>query len=182
MYRCSYHAGYPLPTLLRLARLIKAHIAPLDTILSYSNYDLQNPSFASFVPQFKAAGLVQVATASPFSMGLLTPRPPEWHPAPPALRDVVKQAAALTDDAGFAGGLPAVALGFALRQTVGLEEVPRVVGLSNLREVHETMRVWRGVNEGSELGKASKALEEQVRTLFASAGWAGWCWASPADA
>lgn len=35
-------SGYPLPTLLRLARLLQARGMPLDVLQSYSHYNLQN--------------------------------------------------------------------------------------------------------------------------------------------
>lgn len=43
-------AGYPLPTLLRLARLIKHNLGVgIDIMQSYSCYNLQNACLASFV-------------------------------------------------------------------------------------------------------------------------------------
>ena len=42
-------AAYPLPTLLRLSRLIKHHLGPVDIVQSYSCYNLQNSCLASFV-------------------------------------------------------------------------------------------------------------------------------------
>ncbi|KAH7103026.1 Aldo/keto reductase [Auriculariales sp. MPI-PUGE-AT-0066] len=178
-------SGYPLPTLLRLARLISARLKPIDAVLSYSNYDLSNSTFAAFVPQFKAAGVAQISTASPFSMGLLTPRPPEWHPAPPELKAVARDASALVEQRGFVGGLPAVALGFALRrdatttQQQQLQDVPLVVGLSNLHEVNEIVKAWRRITAGGVESEESRVLEEEVRELFVRSRWANWCWPSP---
>ncbi|EJD54031.1 Aldo/keto reductase [Auricularia subglabra TFB-10046 SS5] len=173
-------SGYPLPTLLRLARLIAHHVAPLDTVLSYSNYNLQNAAFAAFAPHLKAAGVRQLGTASPFNMGLLTPNPPPWHPAPPPLQALVRKA-------GETHELPALALGFSFRRRdeEALRDVVHVVGLSKLSEVHQSMRVWREVNVGVE-GKAGDGswrakAEEEVRTLFREGGWEDWSWASPPD-
>lgn len=43
-------AGYPLPTMLRLARLVKHHHAePVDIIQTYSHYNLQNTTLSSYV-------------------------------------------------------------------------------------------------------------------------------------
>lgn len=42
-------AAYPLPTLLRLTRLIKHHLGPVDIVQSYSHYNLQNACLAAYV-------------------------------------------------------------------------------------------------------------------------------------
>ena len=43
-------AGYPLPTLLRLARLIKARLnVPVDIVQTYSHYNLQNTTLEAYV-------------------------------------------------------------------------------------------------------------------------------------
>lgn len=156
---------------------------PLDTLLSFSNYNLQNAAFAAFTPHFRAAGVRQLASASPFSMGLLTPRPPPWHPAPQQIHTIVKRAAESCEAAELTGGLPSLALGFSLRRARGhaMDDVPSVVGLSNLREVHETMRVWREVSGQQDAAEdqARNVLEEEVRAMFAREGWDGWCWPSP---
>ncbi|KZW04431.1 Aldo/keto reductase, partial [Exidia glandulosa HHB12029] len=165
-------SGYTLPTLLRLARLIARHIRPLDTLLSFSNYNLQNASFALYAPYFLETGIRQLSSASPFSMGLLTPKPPAWHPAPAPVHALVKQAA--EEVCGGLEKLPDLALGFSLRRDHGgeaLKDVPSVVGLSNLRELHETVRVWREVHGGSQLQDATRREKEvKVREMFKSEG------------
>ncbi|PAV21138.1 Aldo keto reductase [Pyrrhoderma noxium] len=135
--------GFPLPTLLRLALLIlhTPPYKPIDIILSYSHSNLQNPSFASFAPILRSrAHVSQLVAASPLNMGLLTPRPPVWHPAPEALREAVRRAVGVVAGAkalveggkeygngveqehgkggggGWEGGLPDVALGYAMRE------------------------------------------------------------------
>lgn len=42
-------AGYPLPTLLRLARLIRDKIGAVDVVQTYSHFNLQNTSLSEFV-------------------------------------------------------------------------------------------------------------------------------------
>ena len=42
-------AGYPLPTLLRLARLLRKHASPVDILQTYSHYNLQNTALKAFV-------------------------------------------------------------------------------------------------------------------------------------
>jgi len=68
--------------------------APLDAILSYCHYSLNDTALLDLLPYLQAKG-VGVINASPLSMGLLTDRgAPEWHPAPPRVRQVCAQAAA----------------------------------------------------------------------------------------
>ncbi|EKM59584.1 uncharacterized protein PHACADRAFT_170169 [Phanerochaete carnosa HHB-10118-sp] len=171
--------GYPLPVLLRLAILV-LHITgePLDVLLSYSHLNLQNDTFALYVAELRERAKVkQLLTASPLNMGLLTPTPPSWHPAPPGLREATSKAHSISVANGWERGLPNIALLFAYRKAKELE-LPTVVGLSNPREVHETMKVWRELNsETGDVAKKRRAVEalavDQLSTFQ------GWSWASP---
>ncbi|KDQ29275.1 hypothetical protein PLEOSDRAFT_2849, partial [Pleurotus ostreatus PC15] len=105
--------GYPLPTLLRLALCILHNppYEPVDVILSYSHLNLQNSTFLAFAPHLiTRAKVKQLLAASPLSMGLLTPSPPQWHPAPPPLKASAAAAGKLWDK-----GLPDLALGYSIR-------------------------------------------------------------------
>ncbi|KAH9853872.1 Aldo/keto reductase [Lenzites betulinus] len=171
-------SGYPLPTLLRLALLVlhTAPYRPLDVLLSYSHSNVQNGTFAAFVPPLRTrAQIPQLLTASPLNMGLLTPRVPAWHPATPELREGARRASEACAAEGWAGGLVDVAVGYGFRLGAELG-VPVVVGLSNPGEVHESVRAWRAVREGKDAGKRV-ALEQRVVEAFGEH--AGWSWASP---
>ncbi|KAL2623645.1 hypothetical protein R1flu_003850 [Riccia fluitans] len=66
----------------------------VDVALSYCHYSLNDKSLIDSLPYLKSKG-VGVISASPLSMGLLTPQgPPEWHPAPKELKDACAAAAA----------------------------------------------------------------------------------------
>ncbi len=66
---------------------------PLDVVLSYNHYTLQNTMLADLLPYLKAKG-VGVMNAAPFSARLLTNQSlPVWHKATPRVRAVAKQAA-----------------------------------------------------------------------------------------
>lgn len=170
--------GFPLPTLLRLAILIlhTAPYRPVDVILSYSHLCLQNATFLDFVPHFYARAQVeQLVPASPLSMGMLTPIPPPWHPAPPELKQAVADA-----HAAWGGDFPELAVGYSLRQSGALgRALPLVVGFSNPREVHECVRVWREVRAAVGEGSEGERGEESAREVFRKAGYLGWSWASP---
>lgn len=175
----SPYIGYPLPVLLRVALLALNHTGePLDVLLSYSHLNLQNDTFAAYVPHFRdRAGIRQLLTASPLNMGLLTPKPPSWHPAPPALQEASTDAHALSVAHGWSSGLPSIALGFAYRKA-GELGLPTVVGLSNPDEVHQTMKIWRELHsESGDVLNKRKAVE--TLSIDRMSAFQGWSWASP---
>ena len=100
--------------------------APVDTILSYCHYSLNDTTLAGLVPYLKEKG-VGVITASPLAMGLLTPTgPPDWHPAPEELKTACRRAAELCASRG--ADISRLALQFA----VANEELDTVlVGTAN---------------------------------------------------
>lgn len=171
--------GYPLPVLLRLALLVLHRTGePLDVLLSYSHLNLQNDTLAEYVPHFRdRARIKQLLTASPLNMGLLTPKPPAWHPAPPALQEGSSKAHAVCVADGWPTGIPNIALGFAYRTAEELE-LPTVVGLSNLDEVHQTMRILAELSsETKDLLLKRKAVE--ALSIDHMSTFQGWSWASP---
>lgn len=148
---------------------------------SYCHLTLQNTTLSAFLPLFHAAGVKQVISASPLSMGLLRSQGPQpWHPASPATHDAARKAAKLCEERGTT--LERVALGFGFASAkLGGEgvETPTVVGLSSVEEVEETVRVWRSIYGEGEERKGRKpgeglgadkeeqlALEREVVALF----------------
>ncbi|THH12354.1 hypothetical protein EW145_g77 [Phellinidium pouzarii] len=183
---------YPLPTLLRIALLI-LHIPPfeaVDILLSYSHSNLQNSAFHAFIAPLRArAHIAQLVVASPLNMGLLTPCIPAWHPAPAPLRAAVGAAVDACAAAGWPGGLPDVALGYAMRKVnqfgiraqdehEAAEDVPVLVGLSVPEEVHKSVKIWREVRQNMDLSKRQE-IEQKVINIFNESGYLGWSWASP---
>ena len=81
-------SGYPM----KMFRYVLDR-APLDVILSYNHYTLQNTMLADLVPYLKVKG-VGIMNAAPFSARLLTNAPlPPWHKATPEVRAVCRKAA-----------------------------------------------------------------------------------------
>src|SRR6185437_10997807 len=81
-------SGYPM----KMFRYVLDR-APLDVILSYNHYTLQNTMLADLVPFLKSKG-VGIMNAAPFSARLLTNQPlPVWHKATPLVRQTAKAAA-----------------------------------------------------------------------------------------
>ena len=70
--------GYPLGALAYIAARV-----PVDTVMSYCQYTLQDRRLADRLEAFTAVGAA-VINASPLAMGALTDRGPRpWHPAAP---------------------------------------------------------------------------------------------------
>ena len=81
-------SGYPM----KMFRYVLDR-APLDVVLSYNHYTLQNTMLADLVPYLKQKG-VGIMNAAPFSARLLTNAPlPPWHKATPHVREVARRAA-----------------------------------------------------------------------------------------
>lgn len=122
-------SGYPLEALCSLAeRILRETGEPLDVVMSYANFTLQNTTLATKgIARLKAAGVDVVPNASPLGMGLLrADGVPEgaagdWHPAPPSLRASVARAAEFTELHGER--LEVLAIRYALESwlTVGSE-------------------------------------------------------------
>ncbi|KAF5357625.1 hypothetical protein D9758_007444 [Tetrapyrgos nigripes] len=171
--------GYPVPTLLRLALLIlhTPPYQPVDVVLSYSHLTLQNTLFADFAPHFRERAKVgQLVLASPFSMGLLTPSIPPWHPAPPELRAAVTEARHQ-----YGEGFTDLALGYSIKRSCLEVKTPMVVGFSHAKEVHECARVWRDVQENAYKPERLEE-EEKARKLIEKSGFLDWSWASGLEA
>ena len=86
---------------------------PLDVILSYNHYTLQNTMLADLVPYLKGKG-VGIMNAAPFSARLLTNAPlPKWHKATPKVREIAAKAAAHCERKGV--DIAQLALQFSIR-------------------------------------------------------------------
>jgi aryl-alcohol dehydrogenase-like predicted oxidoreductase len=82
-------SGYPM----KIFRFVLDR-APLDVVLSYNHYTLQNTMFGDLVPYLKSKN-VGIMNAAPFSARLLTNAPlPPWHKATPQIREICQRAAA----------------------------------------------------------------------------------------
>ncbi|KAL9089252.1 MAG: hypothetical protein Q9165_005820 [Trypethelium subeluteriae] len=97
-------SGYPVPTLCDLAERVKEETGePLDIVMSYANFTVQNSTLLSKgVSRLQAAGVDVVPNASPLGMGLLRQCGPpiigeDWHPSPPGLRAIVHRASNFVD-------------------------------------------------------------------------------------
>jgi D-arabinose 1-dehydrogenase len=188
-------SGYPVDVLCDLAELVlKETGEPLDVVMSYATFTLQNTTLLTEgVPRLKAAGVDVVPNASPLGMGLLrragvpSGAAGNWHPAPEGLREAVKKVSAFCDskderlevvairyslerwllDASSVGSLGDPASGVpwvreSIEETGGRKLGVSVMGVSNLSELDECMRVWRSIIDGMEGTKPLEAAEPVV--------------------
>ncbi len=101
-------SGYPM----KMFRYVLDR-APIDVLLSYNHYTLQNTMLEGLIPLAKAKG-TGVMNAAPFSARLLSNAPlPSWHKATPEVREVAQKAA---DHAAKRGSdIAKLALQFSIR-------------------------------------------------------------------
>lgn len=65
---------------------------PIDTILTYCRYELNDVSLLDIMPELESRG-IGIINASPVGMGLLTPQgPPDWHPADEEIKAACRKA------------------------------------------------------------------------------------------
>jgi D-arabinose 1-dehydrogenase len=101
-------SGYPVPLLCELAEMILRETGePLDAVMSYANFTLQNTTLSSTgVPRFRDAGVDVVPNASMLGMGLLRRSgvpvggKGDWHPAEEGLRRACREASEFCDKYG----------------------------------------------------------------------------------
>ncbi|KAI9881235.1 MAG: hypothetical protein M1830_005521 [Pleopsidium flavum] len=98
-------SGYPVKVLCEMAEMILRETGePLDAVMSYANFTLQNTMLSSeALLRLKAAGVDAVPNASPLGMGMLrrggvpVGGQGDFHPAPRGLRDAVLAASEWCD-------------------------------------------------------------------------------------
>ncbi|KIN02005.1 hypothetical protein OIDMADRAFT_179301 [Oidiodendron maius Zn] len=200
-------SGYPVPLLCELAQLVlKETGEPLDVVQSYANFTLQNTILQTLgLERLRMAGVSVVTNASVLGMGLLRSQgvpiggDGDWHPAPRELREAVMEAANYAEDEGER--LEVVALRWGLETWAragaavgGLGAIGvSVIGVSNLRELEEAMRVWNSVLDG--LPGRDRTVDQRAREWSVQRGkhvrdlveniwrvlgpWKDCAWASP---
>lgn len=172
-------SGYPVPLLCDLAELVlKETGEPLDCVMSYANYTLQNTTLKSLGTQrLKAAGVSSVPNASLLGMGLMRSAgvpiggKGDFHPAPNELRQRCIDAAKYIEATGER--LEVVNLRWTLdswaREGATVGGVGgigvSVMGVSNLGELEETMRVWHSVLDALPIAGREVTAEKREWSL-----------------
>ncbi|KAI8388205.1 NADP-dependent oxidoreductase domain-containing protein [Radiomyces spectabilis] len=154
-------SGYPLEVLLRIAEHQSAQGRPLDIVLSYCHYTLQNTMLAKYTPQFRAAGVRYVLNASPLGMALFREAgPPDWHPAHPPLREAAHKCASLAKENGLNISELASMFAFAGRDAFNLTST--VIGLQKKEEVRTAIDAWQLVKQREQGTQTVPQVEANV--------------------
>jgi L-galactose dehydrogenase len=121
--------GYPLPALAEVAARV-----PVDTVLSYCQYTLQDRRLDEWRHSFAAVGAALI-NAAPLAMGALTAQgPAPWHPAPAPVLAVCAAAAGLCTSRG--ADIAKIAFQFSARGGFA----STVVGAASAEEVRRNVR------------------------------------------
>lgn len=173
-------SGYPLETILRIAKTSQAQGRPLDIIMTYSNYCFHCTLLREYEPKLRQAGVQYIVNASPLSMGLLRKQGPQiWHPAPRGLRDAVQKCVDICNvsELDFAR--------MALEFAIDYDNVESLaVGFSNPEEVKETIEVLNGVDKhkhGDVPPERQKWLDAKAKCETVIKEWRSYTWKSPPD-
>ncbi|KAK9450588.1 NADP-dependent oxidoreductase domain-containing protein [Limtongia smithiae] len=154
-------SGYPVSVLVTLCELVRKKLGrPIDVVLSYSNFNIQNRVLKNYLPKFDAAGVKHVLNGSPLSMSLLRSQPPHsFHPASAELKGRVTKAAEYTVSKDV--DLADLSMRYALRNW----HAPTVIGWSSLYEVDRGLEAyWDSQND--ELAKTDEVLVSQVQKIL----------------
>jgi L-galactose dehydrogenase len=144
--------GYTLPALLAVAERV-----PVDTVMSYCQYTMQDRRLAIAAPQFASAGAALI-NASPLGMGALTDRgAPSWHPAPAMLLARCAQASAFCRERG--ASLAKLALQFAVATSPC---VTTIVGSASAGHIRRDI-AWIGESIDADLLADIEAILAPVR-------------------
>ena len=152
-------SGYPLAALERMAAEF-----PLDAVLSYCHGNLMDRSlFDALQPACAARGQA-VINASVLHMGVLTAEgPPDWHPAPPEVKEAGRAVARLCAERG------ASIVDVALRHAAARDGVATtLVGMRTAEEVERNVRALERDASGD------AALLAQIEALVAPVLGATW--------
>lgn len=208
-------SGYPVDVLCELAELVLRETGePLDAVMSYANFTVQNTRLLSRgLPRLCAAGVDVVPNASPLGMGLLRRQgvpigsQGDFHPSPTGLREMIRKAADWVESTTDGKDrIEVVAIRFALeswardggcaradhqhqQQRLGVS----VMGVSNVGELEETLRVWNSILDGLGVHPGalprdrdlSHARQQQILTLvqgirdILGEDWVDYAWSSP---
>lgn len=189
-------SGYPVDVLCELAEMVLRETGePLDVVMSYANFTLQNTHLLTGgLPRLLAAGVDVVPNASPLGMGLLRRvgvpigGQGDFHPSPAGLREAIRKAAEWAESQGER--IEVVAIRFALESWLrdatrvgasgplptvggvasngsGQRLGVSVMGVSNVDELNETLSVWHSILDGLD-DKEATAFSSQPESQSAS--------------
>jgi aryl-alcohol dehydrogenase-like predicted oxidoreductase len=148
-------SGYPM----KIFRWV-ADRTPIDLILSYNHYTIQNTMLADLAPYLKQKG-VGIMNAAPFSARLLTNTPlPKWHKATPQVREIARRAAEHCQARG--SDIAKLAIQFSISHP---DMSTCIVGSANPKNV-ELWAKWAAEPIDQELLSEIQAILEPIHNWF----------------
>jgi L-galactose dehydrogenase len=142
--------GYPPKLLRRIAEAV-----PVDSILTYCHYNLLNTDMDGVLTGFAQERGIGLINASGLCMGLLTEQgPPDWHPAPPEVREAGRKAAVFCREQG--ANLSELALRFCLGNA---SVSSTLIGIATTRQLETSLELLSGGPD--------QALLAQVQAILA---------------
>jgi L-galactose dehydrogenase len=143
--------GYPLKTMVRIAEAV-----PVDSILSYSRYNLMITDMDDVLTPFAKEHGIGLINAAGLHMGVLTQGgAPAWHPAPPAVHEAARKAAELCRKRGF--DIADVAIRFCLDHPYVSSTL---VGIADEEQLKASLKLLQV--------QTDPVLVEEIRSLLGS--------------
>ncbi len=143
-------SGYPLEILKQAIE-----IAPLDVIISYGHFTLQNQLLVTDLIPLTHQKDIGLMNASPLGMGLLTSQgAPSWHPAPENWKELVRSAAALCQQNGT--DLAFLSMQYAFQESA---IATTITGTAKQSELNENFRAF--------ITPINRELVKQVQAILA---------------
>ncbi|KAI0158526.1 Aldo/keto reductase family-domain-containing protein [Pestalotiopsis sp. NC0098] len=148
-------SGYDIETLARIAAAVQDRYGrPVDVVQTWAQLTLQNLKVEKLgLDLFQAAGVTSVLCSSPLAVGLLRKggipkgRTGDWHPAPPALRQVVQTTAEWVEQQSES--MASVALRYAIAKSVQncrpRLTVSTIMGVSTMTELEENVATAKSI-------------------------------------
>jgi L-galactose dehydrogenase len=141
--------GYPPRLLKRIAEA-----TPVDSILTYCHYNLLNRQMDEVLTPFTRKRGIGLINASGLCMGLLTEHgPPDWHPAPPEVREAGRKAAEFCRK--HEADISEVALRFCLDNPY---VASTLIGIASSQEVKTSLKLLDDSTDREFLGQVEAVL------------------------
>jgi L-galactose dehydrogenase len=151
--------GYSLSALQAIAEAVE-----VDAILSYCRYNLLVRDMDESLTPFAKKNGIGLINASPLHMGILSPNtPPDWHPAPPRVRDAGIRANEISVSHGVK--LTELSLRFCLAHP---DVTSTLVGMSTVRQVEENLRALLPADDQAVIEEITKAVGHSLNYVWPS--------------
>jgi len=161
-------SGYPIDVLLIIARKF-----PLDFVLSYSQYGIQNERLTYYIDELRKLGC-GVFNAAPIALGFFTPRgPPVFHQAPKEMLQLSSVIAKLCADKGVDVSL--IANKYALQEPLSRDGkiVTTLIGVSSPEQLLSAKKSFT-----EPITKKEAETITEVKKILGSK-WLNFCWREP---